>query len=328
MRSRNSPVVVAGDSMMRQFFLRLVMMMRGQKRLVDYHQHAHAMYAVCREADVFRLSTNNRNETSVSPNDGYLIDKIGPFFGVRGGPGTLMARAAMSKCSRSPAQFHYMHLPTFDQQTKGLKEYLRSTGAAMVKPIYLVSVGYWTHADSVPQDYLDALEVLAETGSKVIVVSVPTVRVVDEDHRRAYAARNAFMKAWVTDKTTDTTADKTAAAAGEKIGDDEEDLDLDHLGPPTTTNTKTKFAFLDYDALSLADHPPPGGADNNWHYMCAIAWLRNVRVDHSPEGMNEFGEPVSQIYQGKVERVMSTEDETCGDEMNRMLWQVAWNMIL
>jgi len=46
LRSRNSPIVVVGDSMMRQFFLRLVTMMRGQKRMMDYHQHAHAMYAV------------------------------------------------------------------------------------------------------------------------------------------------------------------------------------------------------------------------------------------------------------------------------------------
>ena len=281
--------------MMRQFFLRLVTMMRGQRRMVDYHQHAHAMYAVCREADVFRLSTNNSNETSVSPNDGHLIDKIGPFFGVRGGPGTLMARAAMSKCSRAPALFHYMHLPTFEQQTKGLLEYLHKTPATFVKPIYLVSVGYWTHSETVPEDYLAALEGVAESARKVIVVSPPTVRVVNEDHKRAYAKRNAFMKEWVNGK----------AAAGE-----------------------TKFAFLDYDAVASAPNPPPGGADNNWHYMCAIAWLRNLRVDHSAEGMNEFGEPISQIYQGKVERVISTEDQACGDEMNRMLWQIAFNMVL
>ena len=30
----------------------------------------------------------------------HLLDKIGPFFGVRNGPGTLMARAAMAKCTR------------------------------------------------------------------------------------------------------------------------------------------------------------------------------------------------------------------------------------
>ncbi len=149
LRSRNSPIVVAGDSMMRQFFLRLVTMMRGQARMVDYHQHAHAMYAVCREADVFRMSTNNSNSTSVSPNDEHLIDKISPFFGVRNGPGTAMARAAMSKCTRAPALLHYMHLPTFEQQTRGLLEYLERTPATFVKPVYLVSVGYWTHVSEV-----------------------------------------------------------------------------------------------------------------------------------------------------------------------------------
>ncbi len=171
LRSRNSPIVVVGDSMMRQFFLRLVTMMRGQTRMVDYHQHAHAMYAVCREADIFRMSTNNSNSTSVSPNDKHLIEKISPFFGMRNGPGTAMARAAMSKyvfylslpvrclfaacslpvrfvsllvphhptapapnrCSRAPALLHYMHLPTFEQQTNGLLEYLYRTPATLVK---------------------------------------------------------------------------------------------------------------------------------------------------------------------------------------------------
>lgn len=124
---------------------------------------------------------------------------------------------------------------------------------------------------------------------------MPTVRVVNEEHRRAYSSRNDFMRRWVEERQA------------------------------THPNT---FALLDYDRISLSAHPPPGGADNNWHYMCAIAWLRNVRVDHSPEGTNDFGEPISQIYQGKVERIMSTEDQTCGDEMNRMLWQAAFNMLL
>ncbi len=88
------------------------------------------------------------------------------------------------------------------------------------------------------------------------------------------------------------------------------------------------FALLDYDGISNAAHPPPGGADNNWHYMCAIAWLRDLRVDHSREGLNEFGEPIAQLYQGKVERIMATEDGSCGDEMNRALWQVVFNMLL
>lgn len=254
---------------------------------------------------------------------------------------------------------HYMHLPTFEQQTKGLMEYLYKANAVMVrvivvctvsggmngvshhhppltatrrhsppladrhcrsiqvKPVYLVSVGYWTHGSEPPEDYLATLEKIAETARKVIVVSPPTVRyvvvvvdghpsrlvahspnsetyfrVVNEDHRRAYMSRNKIMKDWV------------------------------------ATRASNKFAFLDYDRISLSAHPPPGGADNNWHYMCAIAWLRDLRVDHSKFGMNEFGEPQSQIYQGKVERIMSTEDATCGDEMNRMLWQVVFNMLL
>jgi hypothetical protein len=42
LRQRGAHVAVLGDSMMRQAFLRLVMMLRGQTRLLDYHLHSHA----------------------------------------------------------------------------------------------------------------------------------------------------------------------------------------------------------------------------------------------------------------------------------------------
>ena len=46
LQSRNMDVLVAGDSMMRQLFIRLAHMMRGTLRVMDYHVHAHASYAV------------------------------------------------------------------------------------------------------------------------------------------------------------------------------------------------------------------------------------------------------------------------------------------
>lgn len=46
LQERSMDVLVAGDSMMRQLFIRLVHMMRGVKRPLDYHIHTHASYAV------------------------------------------------------------------------------------------------------------------------------------------------------------------------------------------------------------------------------------------------------------------------------------------
>lgn len=44
-------ILVAGDSMMRQLYIRLVHMMRGSRRVLDYHIHTHANYAVsCKAA--------------------------------------------------------------------------------------------------------------------------------------------------------------------------------------------------------------------------------------------------------------------------------------
>ena len=49
----NTDIVVAGDSMMRQFYLRFLQQLRGQRRIFDYRVHTHAKYAFCDEMDVF-----------------------------------------------------------------------------------------------------------------------------------------------------------------------------------------------------------------------------------------------------------------------------------
>ena len=72
LHARRAIITVIGDSMMRQFFLRLVMMMRGQQRLLDYHLHTHAQYFVCREADAFRLATGSSNTSRASVDMEYL----------------------------------------------------------------------------------------------------------------------------------------------------------------------------------------------------------------------------------------------------------------
>ena len=295
LHSRGSPVAVMGDSMMRQFFLRLVMMIRGQKRLIDYHQHSHAQYSVCREADMFRISTSIANESSVLPNDGHLLAKIPSFFQATSGPGTFMAHKAMSKCSRAPVQIHYMHVPRFVNQVRSVPAYLSSLPLG-VKPVLLLSVGYWQKGTEVPEDYLQILKDAAPKSRKIFIVSVPTVRVVSEEKTEDYRARNAFMKSWVAEQ-----------------------------GEP--------FAYLDYDTISSAKDSPPGGADNNWHYMCSLAWRLSctycdlVRIDHH-DGVDTFGEPIPQFPVGNLERIMSTEDGSCADEMNRNLWQVVFNTLI
>lgn len=295
LHSRGSPMAVMGDSMMRQFFLRLVMMIRGQTRLIDYHQHSHAQYSVCREADMFRISTSTANESSVLPNNDHLLAKIPSFFQATAGPGTLMAGTSMAKCSRAPVQFHYLHVPRFVNQVAAIPEYLKSLPLG-VKPVLLLSVGYWQNGEDVPDEYLTMLQSIAPKVRKVFIVSVPTVRVVSEDAQRYYKSRNGFMKGWV-----------------------------ESQGEP--------FAYLDYDTVSLAKHPPPGGADNNWHYMCSVAWRIScvycdlVRIDHN-NGINEFGEPLPQFPVGNVERVLATEDGSCSDEMNRNLWQLVFNSLI
>ena len=56
-------ILVAGDSMMRQLYVRLVHMMRGARRVLDYHIHTPGSYSVCAEADRFRMSPLNSNRS-------------------------------------------------------------------------------------------------------------------------------------------------------------------------------------------------------------------------------------------------------------------------
>lgn len=294
---RGSPLVVIGDSMMRQFFLRLVMMMRGQEHLLDYHLHAHAQYAVCYEADSFRISTSSSNITAGSPSNEHLKVKAPSFFRMGNGPGRFAGRNELQRCSRKPTEFHYMHSPKWKNQVSILPEYFNSLPPG-VKPVLLTSVGYWEGSDTVPDSYLDALAALKDRTRKLFVISVPTVRVPTEERKEKLRQRNNFMKRWVEER-----------------------------GEP--------YVFLDFDALSVAQHSPPGGALNNWHYMCSIAWRTAcafcdlVQIDHS-EGVNEFGEQVTppQILQGNIERIHATEDGMCADEMNRNLWQIVFNILL
>ena len=299
LNARGAPLVVFGDSMMRQFFLRLVMMMRGQQRLLDYHLHAHAQYEVCHEADVFRLSTASSNLTAGTPNNEHLKAKIPTFFSMSYGPGKVSGRAALQRCSRRPAQFHYLHSPKWKNQASMIPVYMNSLPAG-VKPVILTSVGYWESNDTVPEGYLEAVAALKATALKVFIISPPTVRVPDEHRREVLKIRNEFMKQWVTDQ-----------------------------GEP--------FVFLDFDTMASAPTIPPGGSLGNWHYMCSIAWRIScngcdlVQVDHSDgvdPGSGEGGYVAAQITQGQVERIHATDDGMCADEMNRNLWQVVFNTLL
>jgi len=164
-----------------------------------------------------------------------------------------------------------------------------------VKPVVLTSIGFWEGAAEVPQAYLDMLTSLASRTTKVLVVSIPRVRVPDPQRSEVYRGRNEFMRQWVNQQ-----------------------------GEP--------FTFVDFDALSMAPTSPPGGAANNWHYMCSVTWRTQcsycqlLRIDPN-NGVDPDGLPATQI-QGNVERMHMDEDGFCADETNRNLWQVVMNTVV
>lgn len=78
LEKNNAPLVVLGDSMMRQVYIRLVMMMRGQQRLLDYKILTNAQYLACPEADAFRIASVSANgsATGGNSNNSYLRVRI------------------------------------------------------------------------------------------------------------------------------------------------------------------------------------------------------------------------------------------------------------
>ncbi len=52
-------IVVAGDSMMRQHFTRLVQLLRGRQRNVDYRVHTHGSYSYCDEVYFISLTESH-----------------------------------------------------------------------------------------------------------------------------------------------------------------------------------------------------------------------------------------------------------------------------
>ena len=49
--------MIAGDSIMRQFFNSAVSLFRGQGAAMDYNKHAHARYLVCKSVDSLAFGT-------------------------------------------------------------------------------------------------------------------------------------------------------------------------------------------------------------------------------------------------------------------------------
>ena len=165
-----------------------------------------------------------------------------------------------------------------------------------VKPIILLSVGFWEEdASVVPQKYLDVLESLRHRAHKVFIISAPTVRVFQESLKENVAARNVQMRQWV----------------------------ADHGDP---------FIDLDYEKIAAAEHPPPGAVGQNWHYMCSVMWGHLChgcpRIKMGGTEDDGSGEFIPQLKKGTADRIHGTQDEMCVDEMNRNLWQIVFNAVL
>jgi hypothetical protein len=271
-------------------------MMRGQARLLDYHIHAFAQYAVCGEADAFRLSASSAKASSVAPDTEYLLSQVATFFRTEVGPGRVAARGALAACSRRPVEFNYMHSPRFSNQISTVPRFMDAQPAGS-KPVLLLAIMFWEGGGTVPREYLAMVRSLHDRAHKIFLVSAPTVRVVPPKRAALYRVRNAFMKAWVAEQ-----------------------------GEP--------YAWLDFEAMAGAPSPPPGGSKKNAHYMCSLWWRSScatcdrLEVDHG-DGVGADGvTPAPQIPQGAVERLHATEDGECADEMNRNLWQLVFNTLV
>jgi hypothetical protein len=318
-------LTVFGDSMLRQAFLRLVLMLRGQHRLLDFAVHANSQYFTCDEADAFRISDvayriADPTDTSAHNPDmlnqtSYTESRMLPFFRMQQGPGRIATRQSLSRCSRPPVELQYVFSPRFDQQATALRVYADSLLAGKTpfpatgklttpgrRPVVVVGIHYWEGLPEIPEDYLEALLNLKSKAKKIVVIGIATGYVPENDDYQVrrkgyYHERNQFMKKWVAEQ-----------------------------GAP--------FLFVDYDVLSsqTLDPRPAGPMKNDKHWMCRLGWLLfdfpKLVVDNSSSGVNAVGVPMHQVSRPLVEKIFVADDAQCADETNRNLWQLILNAIV
>jgi hypothetical protein len=289
----NAPLVVIGDSMMRQFFLRLIMMMRGQERHLDYRLHTHAQYLLCDDRDAFRISAYSKSGESGSYNITYLREQIPSFFSLEKGPGLEVAKKTLSLCSKKPIEMHYIMAPSFGTQTPAIRKYQQVFKTSNTKPIYVVYVGYWEGIDFVPAFYLQSLSLLRDKATKVFLIGVVTGYKTAGQRRDAYHRRNEQMKNWAREQ-----------------------------GAP--------FFYVDYDSLTttMSEPKPAGPIGKDTHFMCAIVWHRTSKPTVQINNASQFTELEAQIPVGKMEKLQMTQDGKCADETNRNLWQMIFNVMI
>jgi len=163
--------------------------------------------------------------------------------------------------------------------------------------VVVLGVHYWESEGEAPAEYLAMLASLAQAASRVFVVGVATGNAPDNDPLRAgYLARNKQMRTFVEEQ-----------------------------GHP--------FEYVDFDALSTAPEPKPAGPlGRDKHWMCKIGWnlqtASKFTLDTSRRGANTDWQPLPQIYAPKIERLVTTADGHCTDEVNRNLWQLILNVML
>lgn len=212
------------------------------------------------------------------------------------GPGASSVRKALDRCSSQPVPIDYMFSPEFGRQITAIPAFFKVTPPEY-KPIVIVSVMYWVHSARIPDSYLDTLKFLGSRAKRVYLVTIPRIKVPKQEWQEMYHTRNEFFKNWV--KEND--------------------------GP---------FEILDFDMVAAARNAPPGGAKNNWHYMCSITWNHDACPPGSTQcepthmdsrnGLTINGYRAAQA-KGRIAFITATEDGQCVDEMNRNLWQMVWN---
>mmetsp|Transcript_3550 Transcript_3550/g.10331 ORF Transcript_3550/g.10331 Transcript_3550/m.10331 type:complete len:816 (-) Transcript_3550:2377-4824(-) len=284
----NIDIVVAGDSMMRQNYLRLVQMMRGRHRIFDYRVHTHASYSYCDEADTFRTASYMADMKQ--PEKSYLTEVIPEFFARDD------TADGLKQCTRGVGRLDFLHAPLFATHGPSIELYLKTANPKR-RLVVLSYVGVWTKVPKIPSHYFQTLERVAahSAGGVVLSLSIPTFREIRVPERaKKYRERNFRMREWV---------QRQEGRAGFI---DYESLSLTPGAPPTTVHDKHYMCYVTWPQEGR------GGANT--------ATLRSQMLE-----VNSFRE---RLYDNPIGNVWMTEDGECYDEMNRALWTVALNSIM
>ena len=192
-KQHKTRIVIIGDSLWRQLYMRLVYFVRQPTFLIDHTCHFNSRYGVCETHD--NIEHSGVSETVDAPG---WEKRFQETFGQRS--------ALEGLCRINPIEVHFLWAQHFDRQISRIQTYLELfPKSASEKLLFIIGApGFWAlDEQTVPLEYFDMLDTIPQRVSQAYIMGVPTLHVQTVEQQHNLQLRNEQLKQWVTESPSD-----------------------------------------------------------------------------------------------------------------------------